>query len=59
MTSGEATFFAALESGLTQDALWGGLTPMTGLMIALFIFSFAYYIFRKLFKGGRRGKANV
>lgn len=59
MTSGEQIFFDGIASGLSQDALWGSLTPMTSLMIGLFLFGFAYYIFRKLYKGGRKAKPNV
>lgn len=54
--SGEAAFISALEAGMTGDALWGALTPFAGLMITLFVFAFGYYVYRRLTKGGSKGK---
>lgn len=55
-SSGEQDFVNALEVGLTQDALWGSVTPFANLMIALVVFSFGYYIFKKVYKGFGKGK---
>lgn len=54
-----ADFISALNTGLAVDNLWGAISGLAPLMITLFLFSFAYYVFRKLFKSGRKGKANV
>ena len=54
--SGEAGFISAVSSGMSGDALWGALTPFAGLMVTFFVFAFGYYVYRRLTKGGSKGK---
>lgn len=54
-TTGQAGFVSALESGLTADALWGGITPFATLMITVIVFAFSYRIVRRLLKGTSQG----
>lgn len=49
-------FVSALTAGITADSLWGSIAPFAPLMIILFLFAFAYYVYRRLTKGGSKGK---
>lgn len=53
---GLETFVTELEQGLTSDALWGEVTPITGLIIAVVLFAFGLYELRKVTKGAAKGK---
>lgn len=49
-------FISALTTGFSSDALWGALTPMTGLIIAVGLFSLGLYFTRRTTKGAAKGK---
>lgn len=52
-------FVSAINSGITQDAMWDGVTPFASLMVKIFIFAFSFAIFRRVTKKGSRGKFGV
>lgn len=55
--SGDMTeFISALTAGFSSDAMWGALTPMAPLLIAVGLFSLALYFTRKATKGAAKGK---
>lgn len=51
-----SSFVSALTAGITADALWTSIAPLAPLMIIIFLFAFAYYVYRRLTKGGSHGK---
>ena len=51
-----SSFVTALTGGITADSLWGAISPLAPLMIVIFLFAFAYYVYRRLTKGGSHGK---
>lgn len=55
--SGELNGFVSdINAGITADAMWGGVRPFAPLMITIFLFAFAYGIFRRVTKAGSKGK---
>lgn len=54
--TGMAGFVSALAEGLTADAMWGSITPFAPIIISVFIFAFAYYVYRRVTKAGSHGK---
>lgn len=53
------TFTTALETSVTSAALWGALTPLTGLITVALLFSVAVYFLRRGVSGLGRGKAKI
>lgn len=51
-----SSFVSTLTAGITADALWTSIAPLAPLMIIIFLFAFAYYVYRRLTKGGSHGK---
>ena len=49
-------FISAMTTGFSNDALWGAITPMTGLIIGVGLFSLALYFTRRTTKGASKGK---
>lgn len=56
---GVTGFVDAVNEGITQDAMWDGVTPFVPLMITIFVFAFSFGIFRKVTKSGSKGKFRV
>lgn len=52
-------FVSAVNEGITQDAMWDGVTPFVPLMVTIFVFAFSFGIFRKVTKKGSRGRFGV
>lgn len=50
------SFVSALTTGITADSMWGAIAPFAPLMIILFLFAFGYYVYRRLTRGGSKGK---
>lgn len=56
MSGDMSSFVSALTAGITADSMWGAVAPFAPLMIILFLFAFGYYVYRRLTKGGSKGK---
>lgn len=55
--SGEQSAFVdEIAEGITPDNMWGAVAPYAKIILAIFIFAFAYGILRKVLKKGSRGK---
>ena len=54
---GMEAFITSLTTGLSSDAMWGALTPLAPLIIAVVLFALALYFTRKVTKGAAKGKA--
>lgn len=56
-----AGFLTALTGtdGVTSANLWAQITPAAATIGAIVIFSFGYYVVRKIVKGASRGKARI
>lgn len=46
-----------LETGVTPVALWGQIGTMMPFIITMILFGFGYYIFKKVIRGTRTGRA--
>lgn len=56
MSGDMASFVSALTAGITADSLWTSIAPLAPLMIVIFLFAFAYYVYRRVTKNGSHGK---
>lgn len=52
-------FVTALQTNLTTDALWQGLTGVAGFLGLMVVFAFGYRIVRRLINGVSKGKAKI
>lgn len=49
-------FISAMTTGFSNDALWGAITPLTGLIIGVGLFALGLYFTRRTTKGASKGK---
>lgn len=56
MSGDMSSFVTALTGGITADALWTSIAPLAPLMIVIFLFAFAYYVYRRVTRNGSHGK---
>lgn len=56
MSGDMSSFVSALTAGITADSLWTSITPLASLMITIFLFAFAYYVYKRLTRNGSHGK---
>lgn len=54
--TGMSAFVTALQTNLTGDNLWGEISGLAPFLAAIALFSFGYYVFRKVGKGAAKGK---
>lgn len=54
-----ADFVTALTTGITPAALWGALTSLAPIVVVMVIFSFGYYVVRRIIKGAGKGKTRI
>ena len=63
MLLGDATAYAsvvsAMQSALNTDAMFTNLGSLIPVVGGVLIFSFTYYVIRKITKGASRGKARI
>ena len=52
----QAAFVDAINDGINADSMWGAVAPNAKLIIAVFVFAFAYGMLRRVLKKGSRGK---
>lgn len=48
-----------LNTGVTASHLWGQIGTMMPFIIAMTLFGFGYYIFKKVIRGTRTGSART
>lgn len=58
-STGQAGAVAALESGLTADAIWGAITPFIGVIITVTLVSLGIYFIRRIVKKAGKGKGGM
>lgn len=54
-------FVSALTGtdGISETALWGGITPMAPLIVILVVFAFSYRVARRSIGGASKGKVKI
>ena len=57
--TGAAGAAAALEAGLTADAIWGAITPFLGVVITVTLVSLSVYFMRRITKKASKGKGGL
>ena len=57
--TGQAGAVAALEAGLTADAIWGAITPFIGVIITVTLVSLGIYFIRRIVKKAGKGKGGM
>ena len=54
-----SSFITAAETALAPANLWAEVTAAGGLIFAIVLFAFGYYIVRKVLKGTAKGKLRM
>lgn len=52
-------FITELNTGMSATAIWGTVGEMAPLMITLFLVAIAYYVLRRVTKGGSKLKFKI
>jgi len=52
-------FITALTAAVTPTLLWAQLAPVAAFIASIVIFSFGYYVLRKVIRGAAHGKATA
>lgn len=45
--------------GISETALWGGITPIAPLIVILVVFAFSYRVARRSIGGASKGKVKI